>query len=115
MSVCPPRLFTLPHRDAVFPDLCLQCTRRQDQQENAERKRRHKKTDGKSKEGVERPTVYICATMWHEVRQEMLQLLKSLFRCVVFRHEPPMEGGGHYLVSGVNANMVDICYVCCCQ
>ena len=31
-----------------------------------------------------RPYVYICGTMWHETRQEMLQLLKSLFRCVHF-------------------------------
>ena len=28
------RLFTFPHRDPVFPDLCLQCTRRQDEMEN---------------------------------------------------------------------------------
>ncbi|XP_060081250.1 uncharacterized protein LOC132560604 [Ylistrum balloti] len=26
------------------------------------------------------PMVYACATMWHETRQEMVQLLKSLFR-----------------------------------
>lgn len=26
------------------------------------------------------PLVYACATMWHESRMEMKQLLKSLFR-----------------------------------
>ncbi|CAC5394646.1 CHS1 [Mytilus coruscus] len=44
--------------------------------------------NGKTRECEERkkkkkkdiPYIYICGTMWHETRQEMLQLLKSLFR-----------------------------------
>ena len=47
-----------------------------------------------------RPVIYACATMWHETRQEMVQLLKSVFRLdadqmarwlamMVYRHEDP--------------------------
>ncbi len=28
------------------------------------------------------PMIYICATMWHESEQEMIYMLKSIFRCV---------------------------------
>ncbi|XP_076443985.1 uncharacterized protein LOC143282270 [Babylonia areolata] len=76
------RLFTFPHRDPVFLDVGLQCSRRQDRKENAQWKRhyRKEKEEEESHEGGEVPTVYLCATMWHETRQEMLQALKSLFR-----------------------------------
>lgn len=38
------------------------------------------KTDEMAKEIP--PMIYACATMWHESRVEIVQLLKSLFRYV---------------------------------
>lgn len=40
-------------------------------------------TENKTESSKTPPLVYACATMWHETRQEMLQLLKSLFRYIV--------------------------------
>ncbi|ESO87528.1 hypothetical protein LOTGIDRAFT_235019 [Lottia gigantea] len=66
------KLFSFGHSDPVFPDVSLALKRRQDKAENIEYK--------KKKQTFKQPMVYICATMWHEIQQEMLQLLKSLFR-----------------------------------
>ena len=30
------------------------------------------------------PMIYICGTMWHETETEMVQMLKSLFRYVLY-------------------------------
>ncbi|XP_050402194.2 chitin synthase chs-2 [Patella vulgata] len=66
------RLFSFGHSDPVYSDVSLALKRRQDLAEKEEYKKKIKE--------MKNPMVYICATMWHEIRQEMIQLCKSLFR-----------------------------------
>ncbi|XP_063433514.1 chitin synthase chs-2-like [Mytilus trossulus] len=96
------RLFVLPVRDNFFSSLGLLMKRKDDTVEEQllkhakfkpvfkkgnedehesfmNEKRRESKERRKHKKKA-RPYIYICGTMWHETRQEMLQLLKSLFR-----------------------------------
>ena len=47
-------------------------------QSTLEKNKEQTGSDGKPKDYV--PMIYACATMWHETRNEMTQLLKSVFR-----------------------------------
>lgn len=65
------RLFVLPHYCSAMVDLSLLHSRKKRNQSKEEYKEEISKADSK---------VYICATMWHENRIEMKQILISIFR-----------------------------------
>ena len=92
------RLFVLPHYCSPMVDIALLHSRRK--QNQSIQKHEHKKGENspntntklhqlkeepepKKEEKSPNTKVYICATMWHENRVEMKQILISIFRFVI--------------------------------
>ena len=92
------RLFVLPHYCSPMVDIALLHSRRK--QNQSKQKQENKKEENipntntklnqskeehepKKEEKSPNTKVYICATMWHENRVEMKQILISIFRFVI--------------------------------
>ena len=70
-------LFTKPEFNCVFIDQSLVLNRKVNLDKREIRKMSRQQLELREKEMVR---IYMCATMWHENREEMAQLLKSVFR-----------------------------------
>ncbi|XP_046403854.1 chitin synthase chs-2-like [Ischnura elegans] len=86
------KLFVIPLYSSVVLDQSLALNRRQDDQpdllseelddflETSDKPDSGRMTDNQVKASDCIPRIYACATMWHETREEMIEMLKSIMR-----------------------------------
>jgi chitin synthase len=73
------RIFTLPTYESPLIDQCMMMNRRRFDELTPEADL-NESSEVNTKNIFPIPTIYLCATMWHETANEMTQLMKSLFR-----------------------------------